>query len=129
MFETILKTYIPVFSLTTIIGLIVLSIVAPSVLRMIASTWDVFMNMMKPIFTALGEFVVMFVKSFMDGLKVIFSNLSTLSVILIVIISSGWYFRTWNDARVRAPLEQEIVELKQKLNKCQSPVTTRKRTR
>lgn len=128
MIETILKSYLPVFSLTTIIGLVILSIVAPSVLRMVASTWDVVMNMFKPILTALGEGVVSFSKYFMEGLGVIFSNLSTLSVIAVVVASSGWYFRTWNDDHIRAPLVAQIEQLQKELKVCKGPAVTRKRS-
>lgn len=125
MLETIIKTYIPVISFTTIVGLIVLSIIAPSILRMIASTWDVVMNMFKPILTALGEGVVYFCKNFMEGLGVIFKNLSTLSVIIVVIIFSGWYFRTWNDDKIKAPLLSKIESLEKDLRVCKAPAKKR----
>lgn len=127
MLENLIKFYLPAISLTSIVGLIVLSIVAPSVLRMVASSWEVIMGMLKPIFTALGEAVVSFAKSFMQGLGIIFSNLSTLSVIIVVIISSGWYFRTWNDKEISEPLIEQIQELQGKLKKCTAPATTRKK--
>lgn len=61
------------------------------------------------------EMISWYFKEFWKGLGVIFNNLSTLTVILAVIIGSGYYFRTWDNDKVLAeciktcpaPIKQE----------------------
>ncbi len=46
------------------------------------------------------DFVSWYLKEFWTGLGVIFHNLSTLTVILALVIFSGWYFKNWDNDKV-----------------------------
>lgn len=70
------------------------------------------------ILSKLIDFVGWYLKEFWKGLGVIFHNLSVLTVILVVFIGGGWYFKTWDNDRVLSqcqqtcttPLPQETVK-------------------
>jgi len=124
MLQNLISNLIGPLSLTTIVIILVGVILVPSFGKIVASTWEALLTFVKPILGGLGEAVVAFVKSFFEGLKVVFSNLSTISVIVVAILAGGWYFRTWNDNNVRAPLLKKIEQLEKK--KCVVPVTKKK---
>lgn len=46
------------------------------------------------------DFISWYAKEFWNGLGVIFHNLSTLTVILVVFIIGGYYFKTWDNDKV-----------------------------
>lgn len=50
--------------------------------------------------STLLSFVSWYLGEFWKGLGVIFNNLSTLTVILAIIIGSGWYFKSWDNDKV-----------------------------
>ncbi len=116
-------------TITSIIAGTVAMALVPSLGKIIASTWEALLYFAKPILSAVGEAVVFFFKTFFEGLKVCFSNLSTLSVILVAIIGGGWYFRTWNDNVIKVPLQKEIVRLNKKIENNDCKVTPKKRHR
>lgn len=65
-----------------------------------------------PLLVAVGDFAIWFVKQFFNGLKAIFDNLSVLAVIAVVIVGSGWYFKTWdNDKVLKQCLETPVKKL------------------
>jgi hypothetical protein len=62
------------------------------------------------------EFISWYLSQFWKGLGVIFQNLSTLTVILAIIIGSGYYFKTWDNDKV----------LQQCINTCPNPIKQEK---
>lgn len=114
-------------TITSIIVGIILMAIVPSIGKVLASTWEGVISFLKPVLGGLGEGLVFLVKEFVQGIKVCLSNLSTLTVIIAAIIGGGWYFRTWNDAHIKAPLEKQIVELQKKVAECKKPQTTVKK--
>lgn len=70
-----------------------------------------------PIAKGLAEASVAFAKSFWKGLGVIWDNKSTLSVIAVVIVLSGYYFRTWDNEKVLKSCKQEIATIEKNVPK------------
>lgn len=126
MIQNLLSNFIGPLSFTTIIIVIIGVMLVPSFGKIFASTWEALVEFAKPLTKGLGEAIVFVIKSFFEGLKVCFSNLSTLTVIVVAIIFGGWYFQTWNDNRVKAPLEKRIEELQKK---CVAPAVVKKKIR
>jgi hypothetical protein len=58
------------------------------------------------VFKTAFEFVVWYLKEFWKGLGVIFHNLSVLTVLLVVFIGGGWYFKTWDNDRILAKCKE-----------------------
>lgn len=81
---------------------------------------------MSPLLKGLSEFVVGLFKTFIEGLKVVFDNKSTLLVILVCMITSGWYFRTWNDKTVVQECEKQIEYIEKTVPKKYMPSKNRK---
>ena len=115
----------PIGFTTLIIGVIII-MVAPSIGTIISSTWSAILEFAKPLLVAVSEGIVFFIKEFVKGCGVCLSNLSTLSVLLVAIVASGWYFQTWNDKIVLAPFKQEISILQKKVQTCTVPVAKKK---
>lgn len=59
------------------------------------------------------ESAIQFIKWFFKGCGVIFDNKSTLAVLAVVVVASGYYFRTWNDAKVVEPFKKDVTILEQ----------------
>ncbi len=59
------------------------------------------------------EALIKFIKWFWQGLGVILDNKSTLAVMAVVVVASGYYFRTWNDAKVVEPFKKDVTILEQ----------------
>jgi len=53
-----------------------------------------------PVLTAVAEFAVWYIKTFWKGLGVIFSNLSVLTVLLVVFGLGGWMLKSWDNDKV-----------------------------
>lgn len=71
------------------------------------------------------ESVIQFIKWFVTGCGVIFDNKSTLAVLAVVVVASGWYFRTWNDASVLRDCKHEIESIEQTVPKKYLPKKVR----
>lgn len=62
------------------------------------------------------DFIGWYLKEFWKGLGVIFHNLSVLTVLLVVFIGGGYYFKTWDNDRV----------LKECIKTCPTPTVSSK---
>lgn len=71
------------------------------------------------------ESIIQFIKWFVAGCGVIFDNKSTLAVLAVVVVASGWYFRTWNDASVLRDCKHEIESIEQTVPKKYLPKKVR----
>lgn len=71
------------------------------------------------------ESAIQFIKWFFKGCGVIFDNKSTLAVLAVVVVASGWYFRTWNDASVLRDCKHEIESIEQTVPKKYLPKKVR----
>lgn len=113
--------YLNPFHYTSIVlaGIIAAMVTLQSVSKVFASVVDI----VSPALKACVEGLVWLVKEFLQGLGIIFSNLSTLVVIVGVIIGSGWYFKTWDNQAIIDKYEKRIVEL-QKV--CKAPAKARR---
>ena len=64
------------------------------------------LEILTPVLKLVVEGLMWFVRTFFQGLKAIFDNLSVLAVILVVMIGSGWYFKTWDNDKVLQKCEK-----------------------
>lgn len=55
-----------------------------------------------------------FFRTFWEGLQVVLSNLSTLTVIAVCVGVGGWYAQTWDNPKLLRECEVRIVEVKKK---------------
>lgn len=69
------------------------------------------LDIVSPIIKAAIELVIFIIKKFFEGLGVCLGNLSTLTVIVTAIIFGGWYFQTWDNAKVLKKCNAEITRL------------------
>lgn len=74
-----------------------------AILTMIAT----FMQIIQPILTAIVDAIVWFVKQFIAGLGVIFTNLSTLAVLAVLIIGVNWYTHLKEAADCREEVDKQ----------------------
>lgn len=110
--------------MTFLLNFLGLSGVVTAIANALASVVSALAPVLGTILHAIVNFAIWYAKKFVAGLKVIFDNLSTLAVILVIVIATGWYTRTTCPAPV--PCKHNGVSVSKGQAGTKKPVTTPK---
>lgn len=76
-----------------------------------------FFTFIAPVVVKLMEWGEQLFKTFLTGLSIIFSNVSTWIVIVSMIIASSLYTMKWDNNRAIAPYKKDLTELENAVNR------------
>lgn len=101
--------------MTWLLGLLGLGGVAGSIAKAFTAVVEAVAPVAGVVLQAIANFLVWYVKEFWKGLQVILSNLSTLTVIALLMATSAYAFRTWDNPKIVRECEAKIEVIKKQV--------------
>ena len=81
------------------------------ILSFLPALFSLVAEFLKPILGGLGSLIVWFIKEFAQGIKVVLTNLSTLTVVGSALFIGGWYGMHLNDKWILDKCEARNTQL------------------